>query len=97
MRLPFVAEAAAEFDEAAQRYERERPGFGSLFTSAVLQVVDRAGRLPRSGARVPQTDPEREVRRFPYSVITAIVDGQPAVVAIAHGRREFGYWRGRVE
>ncbi len=35
--------------------------------------------------------------RFPYSVVTAIVDGCRAVVAVAHGNREPGYWRDRLK
>ncbi len=46
-------------------------------------------------------DPERDVRRFvvrvfPYSVVTALVSGQRAVVAVAHGRRDPLYWRDRL-
>jgi plasmid stabilization system protein ParE len=102
MRLPFEADAVAEFEDAAAWYEREREGYGALFVWEVRRAVDRAAALPRSGPRVPGTDPERDVRRFvvrrfPYLVITAIVAGQRAVVAVAHGRRRPGYWRDRLK
>lgn len=102
MRLPFEAEAVAEFEDAAAWFEREREGYGALFVSEVRRAVDRAADLPHSGPRVPGTDPERDVRRFvvrrfPYLVITAIVTGQRAVVAVAHGRRRPGYWRDRLK
>ncbi len=102
MRLPFESEAAAEFVAATEWYEREREGYGALFVSEVRRAVDRAADLPRSGPAIPGTDPEHDVRRFvvsrfPYLVITAIVAGQRAVVAVAHGRRRPGYWRDRVE
>lgn len=91
MRLPFEAEAVAEFEAAAAWYEHERPGFGALFVSEVRRAVNRAADLPRSGRRVSGTDPVRDVRRlvvrrFPYEVVTALT-GQRADVAVAHDRR----------
>ena len=102
MRLPFEAEAVDELEDAAAWYEREREGYGALFVSQVRRAVDRAADLPHSGPRVHGTDPERDVRRFvvrrfPYQVITAIVGGQRAVVAVVHGRRRPGYWRDRLK
>ena len=42
MRLPFAAEAADELAAAAVWYERERPGYGALFLSTVVEAGDRA-------------------------------------------------------
>ncbi len=102
MRLPFEAEAVAEFEDAAAWYEREREGYGALFVNEVRRAVERAANLPGSGPRVSGSHPEHDVRRFvvrrfPYLVITAIVSGERAVVAIAHGRRRPGYWRDRLK
>lgn len=102
MQLPFIAEAASELEEAAIWYERERSGRGTTFTTAVARAVGRAATLPKMGARVPATPVEREVRRFvvrrfPYSLVTALVDGQQAVVALVHGRRRPGYWLDRLK
>jgi hypothetical protein len=51
--------------------------------------------------RVPDLDPARDVRRFamnrfPYLVVTAIVGGRRAVIAIAHTSRQPSYWRDRL-
>ena len=59
MRLPFESGAADELEATAAWYEGERPGYGALFLSEVQRSVDRAARLPQSGARVPGLDPER--------------------------------------
>lgn len=72
-----------------------------MFTSAVVRVVARAARLPKTGAPVPDTRAERDVRRFlvrrfPYSVVIARLAGEPAVIAVVHGHREFEYWRDRL-
>ena len=101
MRLPFVAEAADDLQKAAAWYESRRSGYGSLLVAEVMQVAERAAQLPLSGAPVRDMDPARDVRRFlvrrfPYSVITAIVNDERAIVAVAHGRRDPGYWHERL-
>ncbi|MGB5195385.1 MAG: type II toxin-antitoxin system RelE/ParE family toxin [Polyangiales bacterium] len=102
MKLPFEVYAADELEAAVTWYERERTGHGDLFASAVRRTVDRAARFPQSGVRAHGFDRERDVRRFsvlhfPYSVVTAIVNGRRAVVAVAHASREPGYWYDRVK
>ena len=101
MRLPFEAEAFAELEDAAVWYERERPGYGRLFASEVRRTVGRAAELPQSGPPVPNTDTVHDVRRFavrrfPYQVITALLEHQRVVVAVAHTARLPGYWRSRL-
>lgn len=101
MRLPFEPGAAEELEAAADWYERERSGYGTLFLSEVRGTVNRAARFPQSGTRVPGFNLDRDVRRFalrrfPYSIVTALVDSQRAVVAVAHARRRPGYWKDRL-
>lgn len=102
MLLAFVSEALDELEAAAAHYERERPGYGTLFVSEVRQRVGRAVQLPRSGRRIAGLDPTRDFRafglkRFPFLVVVGTVGGERAVVAIAHTRREPGYWRERAK
>jgi hypothetical protein len=62
-------------------------------------------RLPFDAEAVTElsgSDPDHDVRqfvvgRFPYLVITGIVTGQRAVVAVAHSRRRPGYWGDRLK
>jgi len=101
MRLPFEAEALAEFESAAVWYEERRTGYGALFASEVRRAIARAADLPQSGRRVRGTSPAHDVRRFivrrfPYVVVTARIAGERAVVAVAHSRRRPGYWRSRL-
>jgi hypothetical protein len=55
MRLPFEAEAFAEFEDAAARYEPERHGYGALFVSEVRQACPRPPTFPAvaPGHRAP--------------------------------------------
>jgi len=103
MELPFEEQAQEELEAAAAWYEREREGYGTMFVDEVETKVEQAVRSPGSGPRVSIAglDPAHDVRRFPlkrfrYQVITAIVAGQRAVVAIAHTSRRPGYWRDRL-
>jgi toxin ParE1/3/4 len=103
MELPFEEEAARELEAAAVWYEREREGYGAVFFDEVEAKVERAARFPSSGPRVslPGVLPAHDARRFPlerfqYQVITAIVAGRRAVVAIAHTSRGPGYWVDRL-
>ena len=101
MRLPFEAGAAEELEAIVTWYERERAGYGALFVSELQRSVDRAAQFPQSGVSVPGFDSKLDVRRFtlkrfPYSVVTAVVSERCAVIAIAHGRRRPGYWRDRL-
>lgn len=102
MQLPFEANAAAEFEDAVIWYESERSGYGAVFASEVRRAVRRAAELPGSGALLSEFPTQHDVRRFvlrrfPYSIVTARIDGQRAVVAVAHDRRRPGYWRTRLD
>jgi plasmid stabilization system protein ParE len=102
MRLPFEEEASEELEAVAQFYERERAGYGRLFLVEVSKKVARAADFPRSGTRVPGTAEDRDARAFvlsafPYTVVTAIVTGRRAVVAVAHHHRRPGYWKDRLQ
>ncbi|MBI2898397.1 MAG: type II toxin-antitoxin system RelE/ParE family toxin [Deltaproteobacteria bacterium] len=99
--LPFAAEAADELEAAAAWYESERPGYGSLFLEEVARKAKLAARFPQSGTRVSGFDVGHDVRsfrirRFPYSLVTAVVGGQATVFAVAHHSREPGYWCSRL-
>lgn len=103
MDLPFEDEAARELEAAAVWYESERKGYGAVFLDEVEAKVGRAARFPGSGPRIALSglSPGHDVRRFPlerfqYQVITAIVTGRRAVVAIAHTSRRPGYWMDRL-
>lgn len=101
MRLPFHPDALIELDQAVAWHERERAGYGSLLFEEVIRKVDQATSLPRSGAPVMGFDARHDVRkyvvrRFRYVLITAIVEEQITVIAVAHTSRAPGYWRDRL-
>lgn len=102
MRLRLHPSALAEFNEAVDYLEGERNGLGARLFDEVRLRVGQAARLPTSGSPVSGFSARHDVRqfvvrRFPYVVITALVREERLVVAIAHTRREPGYWKIRVK
>lgn len=101
MLLELHPEALEELEAAVVWHNRERAGRGDLLYDDVRRRIAQATRFPRSGAPVAGFDARYDVRsyglrRFPYRVITAVVTAAPLVVAVAHTRREPGYWRERL-
>ena len=89
-----------EFDEAIATYEEQRPERGERFRRAVLAVYRRidAGPLSYPRSRIVDRPILRraKVLKFPYSVFYYLLRGEPIIVAIAHGKRQPGFWRGRL-
>jgi toxin ParE1/3/4 len=101
MRLPFHPDALIELDQAVAWLERERAGFGSILFEEVVRKIEQASRFPRSGAPVLGFDARYDVRklvvnRFRYVVITAMIEDELTVIAVAHTSRAPGYWRDRL-
>ena len=101
MRLRLHPSALAELDEAVGYLENERSGLGQRLFAEVRLRVGQAARLPTSGSPVSGFAERHDVRqfvvrRFPYLVVTALIGEERLVVAIAHTRREPGYWKTRV-
>ncbi len=102
MLLEFHPEALEELAGAVRWHERERPGYGRLLYDEVRKRVAQAGSFPKSAPAVRGFEPRYDVRcfflrKFKYAVITAIVNGQRFVIAIAHTSREPRYWRDRLK
>lgn len=95
MKYEFHPEAEREFIEEATRYESEVPGLGVRFGSEVGRVIDLLLENPKSGAPIDANLRHFVLKRFPHSIIYAVIADVLIVVAVAHGSREPGYWRSR--
>jgi hypothetical protein len=71
MKLPvrLLPEARAEFDEATDRYEQQRPGLGATFVARVREVFGRIAADPRRHPAVYLDVRKTLVRKFPYVVL----------------------------
>jgi len=101
-RVVRVLEAAtAEATEAAAWYENEQPGLGSQFWDAIEAALDLIeegivplspipGEAGRAGLR------RLVLKRFPFSIVSHVVDNEIIIIAFAHHSRRPGYWSSRL-
>lgn len=97
MKYGFHPEAEQEMYEAASRYESEVSELGFRFADEIERVIRLLLERPELGSRLDDELRHFVLRRFPFSVVYAVVSDVLYVVAIAHGSREPGYWRSRVQ
>ena len=97
MKYEFHPEAEQELYEAASRYESEVSNLGFRFADEVERVIRLLLEHPELGSRLDDELRHFVLRRFPFSVVYAVVSDVVFVVAIAHGSREPEYWRPRVQ
>ncbi len=97
MNLPVVLrdEAQAEFDEAFDYHEGQRPGLGVDFAERVQRVFDRIAANPQQHAVVFADIRKAVVTRFPYCVFYRADATRVEVIAVFHSRRDPSVWQGR--
>jgi plasmid stabilization system protein ParE len=97
MTLPVVLthEAEAEFDEAADWYERTA-GLGAEFVARIRDALSRIGSMPELHAVVYQDIRRAVIRRFPYNIYYRVRADRVEVIAVFHGRRDPSVWQKRV-
>lgn len=83
--------------EAALRYEAEAPELGRRFGDEVERVVQLLLDHPEMGSRLDNDLRHFVLRKFPFSIVYAVVTDLVYIVAVAHGSREPEYWRLRVQ
>ena len=93
-------EAADELGEASRWYNDKRPGLGLEFLEAIDAALSHIAKWPSAGAHVPGLAQDLPVRRvpagrFPYHVVYLEMPTVIRILAVAHDRREPGYWHTR--
>lgn len=94
MNVRFLAPARDEFLAAVDFYDEKAPGLGAEFVDELESMPARLREDPRMGT--PHLGETRQIplRRFPFNLVY-LFDEAIVVVAVAHQRREPGYWRDR--
>jgi plasmid stabilization system protein ParE len=95
-------EAVDEVAEAAAWYQGRRPGLEVEFLAEFEGVLPLIENSPASFSRVPDLPAGFVIRRallprFPYAVVFMDLGTEIRVLAVAHARREPGYWLNRVQ
>lgn len=98
MNLPIVfrVEAQAEFNEAFDWYEQQRPGLGIDFLICVAEVLERIESLPEAYEVVFEDVRRVVVRKFPYLILYKVEPSRIVVLAVFHSKRDPQVWQDRV-
>jgi plasmid stabilization system protein ParE len=92
----FLDEAKVDLLDALEYYNRRTPGAGDRLLEDVLQAVDRICEAPLRWPVEPDGYRRCRLLVFPYSLRYDVTsDGNVDVVAVAHGKRRPGYFKGR--
>jgi len=94
-------EAALDIAAAASWYAAQRPETEEHFLAELDRRVVQPTAFPASGPPVRGIAPRFDarafgLRRFPFSLVTAMVNGQRLIIAVAHARRAPGSSRERL-
>ena len=98
MSLRFAEAAQQELDEASLYFETRERGLGLRFLDAVGASLVLIEENPRAWQAIEDSIRRCKVFGFPYGVIFTIgTEDDVVVIALAHERRQPGYWRERVK
>ncbi len=98
VRIQFHAEADLEVDAVFDWYEQQQPGLGADFLAELRSHLQAIAEAPRaaaawSGARGKAMEVRRRVmRQFPFTLPYVVREDLVLVLAVAHVRRQPGYW-----
>lgn len=101
-QLRLAPEAVAEAREAARWYEQRTSGIGQGLLDDIAAALAGLSQWPGAGGLIEGVHFDGELRRvpvgrFPYHLVYAYTDDVVHVLAIAHDRREPGYWAERID
>ena len=91
----FEPAASGELNEAADFYDLERLGLGTVFLDAVQAALLSVAENPKAFPIEMGETRKRVVSRFPYSILYWFDGTVVHVSAIAHHSRRPGYWGDR--
>jgi hypothetical protein len=96
MKHFFHPDAAIEFEESVRYYREQGLGLGERFATEVKIAIKRITQTPERWRLVDDDVHRCPVRIFPYSVLYTKEKDYLLIIAIAHSRREPGYWKHRL-
>ena len=85
----------AEINEAADFYDLEDPGLGSVFIDEVERAIESISQCPEAAPLVRGRVRKKPLAKFPYSLVYSVQPDEVRLLAVAHQKRRPFYWRGR--
>ncbi len=95
MTIVFLKIAQAELDDAFAWYEEQAIGLGYEFLGELDQALRLVVSFPLLHAIVSNDVRRCLLNRFPYAIYYGLSDDRIIVIAVAHMKRQPGYWIGR--
>ena len=94
--LRFHPQAEREYLTALDWYRERSPIAAANFESAFEQAVERIREAPQRWPIYFKEFRKYIIRRFPFSLVYQEFSLEIVAFAVAHGRRQPGYWMDRV-
>ena len=95
-RIEFHPAAVDEARAARAWYAERNPRIADVFLAELDAAMDAIAAGPERFPDYAGGTRRYLLRRFPYLVVYRAFESTIQIIAIAHGRRRPGYWRGRV-
>jgi plasmid stabilization system protein ParE len=95
-KLEYLEEALDEAEAAARWYAERSPTAAAAFSDEIDAAESAIDRLPEAWPPFDHGTRRYLLRRFPFSVVYRIEPTRIVIVAVAHARRQPGYWRSRL-
>ena len=97
--LVWSPEAVEDIDAIAAYIERDSPWYARAVASKIVETAESIPEYPELGRIVPEIDDpairERLVHR--YRVIYRLDEARVLIVAVIHGRQDFGPFVARIQ
>lgn len=94
--LRIRSEAREEINSAFEWYFQRSPRAAEAFLAEVATALAQIVSHPQLYPQYTANTRRRVLERFPYSVIFQEKDDRILIVAVAHSKRQFDYWKGRL-
>ncbi len=96
LSVEFHPEAVAEARAAREWYEARSSEAAKAFISELDEAVEQVAQFPDRWAKYISGTQHYLLRRFPYVVIYRRKTESVQVIAVAHEKRNPGYWKARL-
>lgn len=94
MNVEIHPAAAQELLEHAKFYAAAAPSLAAEFLGSIESAIHRIQAFPLAGPENTHGVRKAAVRRFPFVIHYEVHPGKIWIVALAHQRRNPGYWHG---
>jgi plasmid stabilization system protein ParE len=89
--------AEGDIGDAFLWYRERNLLIAEAFRTEVFDAIDRIADAPLAKSADEEGNRKRVLHRFPYSVFYEVLGSTVTILAVAHHRRNPGYWRSHTD